>query len=86
MASEHFFYGNPIGYGTNGFIVIQPGQTVDGSFFCIGPLAKAVIIQTPESNWGGDLNGQTIRVSVFGSFSSITVDGTSPGNLIAYRY
>lgn len=84
--SEHFFFGNQIGYGVNGFTIIDPGQTVVGDFYCIGPLDAAVKIQSAISTWGGNLSGRTIKVSVFGSFSSITVSSASTGSLLAYRY
>lgn len=84
--SESFFYGNQIGYGVNGFAVAGPGQTITGDFYCIGPLDDGVLIDTAVNQWGGNVNGKTIRVSVFGSFSAVTVSSASTGTLIAYRY
>jgi hypothetical protein len=83
--NDNFFYGQPLAYGIQGFVIINPGETVLGPFFVVGPLDKPVIIQDALSNWGGNLNNQTIRVSVFGYFESITVDAASPGSLLAYR-
>ena len=82
---DHFFYGQPLNFGTQGFTIIDPGQTAQGPFYVIGPIDKAVIIQSATSNWGGVLDNRTLKVSVFGYFESVTVSSASTGSLIAYR-
>ena len=82
---DHNFHGQPLAFAIQGFAIIEPGQTVVGPFFCIGPLDDSVIIDDATSLWGGSLNGKTLRVSVYGYFESITVNALSPGTLIAYR-
>ena len=84
-ANDHYFYGNPLGFGMQGFVVINPGETVAGPFYVIGPLDAAVKITTASSNWGGNLSGKTIKVSVYGYFETITVAADSAGSLLAYR-
>lgn len=82
---DHNFYGAPLAFGIQGFAIIDPGQTVQGPFYVIGPIDKSVIIETGVSLWGGNLNNRTIKVSVYGYFESITVSSASTGSLLAYR-
>lgn len=82
---DHQFYGQPLAFGIQGFVTISPGQTATGPFYVIGPLDDAVILQDAVSEWGGNLNNKTIRVSVYGYFNSITVSSASTGTLLAYR-
>jgi hypothetical protein len=82
---DHFFHGNPLLFGSNGFVIIGPGETATGPFYAIGPLDAAVTISAATSNWGGTLDGLEIKASVFGFFPSISVSSASTGSLIAYR-
>jgi len=84
-ADSHFFFGNPLGFAIQGFAIIEPGQTIQGPFYCLGPIEKPVTIETAVNTFGGNLNGKTLRVSVYGYFESITVSSASTGSLIAYR-
>jgi len=85
MSLSPYFYGNPIGYGLAGFDIIDPGQTLTGSWFCVGPLDSAVTILSGTSINGGTLNNRTLKVSVFGMFDSITVHSASTGSLLCYK-
>jgi hypothetical protein len=82
---DHFFYGKPLDFGSQGFTIITPGQTTQGPFYCIGPIDAAVLIQSATSEWGGTLDGVLMRAAVFGYFNSISVSSASTGSLIAYR-
>lgn len=80
------FHGSPLGYAIGGFDIIAPGQTKSGDYYCLQPLDDAVDITTAVNHFGGNLNGLTIRSTVFGRFKDgVTISANSSGTLLAYK-